>query len=113
MGSLGIGKILKGLQLSPVMQQSLGTIADSGDQRAAFNAVLLATAANVDKKPNFNLELEINDLFIRLGNLRSMSSGPASAFQGSMQTSKQIFGALNTLSANLDTAIQSIVKSLR
>ncbi|MCC6242916.1 MAG: hypothetical protein IT353_08745 [Gemmatimonadaceae bacterium] len=77
-GSLGsiktsLASATKGLNVSPIMQAAMGMIADSGDQRAAFNAILLATSATVANKPNFNLELEINDLWIRLGNLRNMA----------------------------------------
>ena len=65
-----IGKILKGLNLPPgVMQAAMGD-GSVKDQRAAFTAILVATASNAAQKPNFNLEVEINDLWTRLGNLR-------------------------------------------
>jgi hypothetical protein len=66
----GIGKIFKGLNLPGGLGQALMGDGSVKDQRAAFTAVLVATAAHVSQKPNFNLELEINDLWVRLGNLR-------------------------------------------
>jgi hypothetical protein len=58
----GIGQVISG--------------ASAVDQRQAFIAVLLATAASAGQKQNFNLEVEINDLWTRLGNLRTQSSAP-------------------------------------
>ena len=62
------------------------------DQRQAFVTVLLAAAAHVNQKKNFNLELEINDLWTHMTVLRNQQPtgglagfirpGGASIFQG-------------------------------
>jgi hypothetical protein len=108
MGGIGksIGVVTKGLNVSPIMQSAFGSIADAGDQRAAFNAIMLATAANALKKPNFNLEVEINDLNVRLGNLRGMSSG-----QGLGGLAQQLGNATSIL-GSLDSAMKGIVNNL-
>ena len=106
--SKSIDAVTRGLNLSPIMQQAAGAIANSGDQRAAFNAILLATTASVERKPNFNLEVEINDLNVRLGNLRGMSSAAsASSMRKPLkQFSTQILGTL-------DAAIRSIADNAK
>ena len=88
LGFGGIGSI--GVTLEKVLQ--------GGDQRAAFNAILLATVAHGSKKPSFNLEVEINDLMVRLGNLRGLSS---------------VSGALGNVGAlyqGIDSLINSLIK---
>ncbi len=119
-GALGhIGASLasatKGLNnISPIMQQALSQIAQSGDQRAAFNAILLATAANATKKPNFNLEVEINDLWIRLGNLRSTAPIPTGgAFAQVGQVTAQLSSILSQAVGNIDAAVVNIAKTVK
>lgn len=71
----GISKIVQSMNLPGGIASALAGILGGGDQRRQFIAVLLATAAHIENKPNFNYELEMNDLWIRLGNLRGQSSG--------------------------------------
>jgi hypothetical protein len=73
----GISKIVQSMNLPGGIASALAGILGGGDQRRQFIAVLLATAAHIENKPNFNYELEMNDLWIRLGNLRGQSSGGA------------------------------------
>jgi hypothetical protein len=96
-----IGKIGGTLNLPGGIASKLSAILQGGDERDAFNGILLATVAHVNNKPNFNLELEINELLIRLGNLRGASS-------------EGIGGALSQvargLSENIDKAMGSLIK---
>ena len=113
------GPVMKGLDVSPIIQQAMGQIAQSGDQRAAFKAILLATAASVAKKPSFNLELEMNDLYIRLGNLRGaaqsagMGGGPFGAIGQQMSQMTQMTNHMSAMLGNIDSAIQNIVKNIK
>lgn len=102
--STSLASATKGLNVSPIMQAAMGVIADAGDQRAAFNAILLATSATVANKPNFNLELEINDLWIRLGNLRNMPAGG-----GGM--SKAV-SPLSSIGPALESVMQAMAKQV-
>ena len=104
-----VAQVTRGMHLSPAIQAALQNIAKSGDQRAAFNGILLASAANVAKKPHFNLELKINDLFVRLGNLRGMQAPGMAALSAGMA------GSLTNISSSLtslDGAMQALVKNL-
>ena len=92
-----IGGAVKGLGLGNI-GVSLEKVLQGRDQRAAFNAILLATVAHGSKKPNFSLELEINDLMVRLGNLRSMSSVSG------------VFGNLGVLLQDVDSSMKSLIK---
>ena len=71
----GLGKIFRGLQLPPQISAVVAKLPAPGstpvDQRKAFSSILLATAAHVSHKPSFNFELEMNDLWTRLTNLRN------------------------------------------
>jgi hypothetical protein len=58
--------------LSKVLQ----AVFEVRDQRKTFIAMLAATAASVAQKPNFNLEVELNDLWTRLTVLRGDGGGP-------------------------------------
>ncbi len=58
------------LKLTDEMKKLIGDILSHGDDRAAFKAILLATVEHVSKKPHFNCQLEMNDLWIKLTNLR-------------------------------------------
>ena len=102
------GSIVKGLPLSGPMLSSLNSIPMT-DQRQAFIAVLVATAAGVGQKPNFNLEVEINDLWIRLGNLRQANSGPfgASGRLGGM------LAPLTEMQSQLNGAMQALIKNMK
>jgi hypothetical protein len=70
-----IGKISGSLNVPGGIASKLGKILEGGDQRDAFNGILLATVAHVNNKSNFNIEVEINDLLIRLSNLRGAQGG--------------------------------------
>lgn len=102
--------VTRGMNLSPAIQAALDSIAESGDQRAAFNAILLASVTNVAKKPHFNLELEINDLFVRLGNLRGMGAAPGT------NPLKGIGAALGNISSMLgpvESALQALARDTK
>lgn len=103
------GSVVKGLPLSGQMLSGLNAIPMS-DQRKAFIAVMVATAAGVGQKPNFNLEVEINDLWIRLGSLRQANSD---TFGG---VNKGIGGMLTPLidmQTQLNGAMQALVKNMK
>lgn len=101
--NLALSKLVGNLGLAPTITQALQTMLQSGDNRAAFIAALTATAANASKKPNFNLELEINDLWTRLGNLRDAS--PGGGFSGAVNqlqdVQQSLFKTLEALSKNV------------
>ena len=86
-GSLGVPKINAlvngvGGGLGPLLEKALVGAVLKQDTGAAFNAILLATVDRVNTKPTFNLEVEINDLLVKLGNLRDPAMpamGPSSA----------------------------------
>lgn len=112
--SANLASVTKGMQLTPIMQQALSQIAQSGDQRAAFNAILLATAANVTKKPNFNLELEINDLWIRLGNLRSAQpAGVGGVFANLGKTAALVNMNIGAVLGDLESAVLNLAKNVK
>ena len=94
-----IGKIGGTLNVPGGIASKLGAILEGGDQRDAFNGILLATVAHVNNKSNFNLELEINELLIRVGNLRGASSGGIASL-----VSRGLF-------ENIDKAMGSLIKS--
>jgi hypothetical protein len=96
---MSIVTALKNLNLGPDMGRVLQRVFESRDQRKAFIAVLLATSASVAQKPNFNIELELNDLWTRLSLLRAESSG--SPMAGVAQAMQRV-----------STAAQSILKGL-
>ena len=61
------------------------------DQRHAYVAALTAAAASASQKPNFNIEVEINDLWIALTNIKDAGrtqplsgalSGPGALLSG-------------------------------
>jgi len=100
----GLGKLMGGAMLSPAMLEALGKV-PVADSRKAFIAVLVATAANAGSKPNFNLDLEMNDLWTRLQNLKS-----ASPSGGGMAT---IMGsALIPLQTMLDGAMKAMINNM-
>jgi len=79
------------------------------DQRQAFTSVLLATVAHVNQKKNFNLELEINDLWIRLSNLRQADTGSP---LGNIMTG--VSNLINTgLNDHLKKSIESVLTTLK
>jgi hypothetical protein len=80
-------------------------ILQQGNQRAIFKATLLATVARVSKKPNFNLELEINDLFIKLGNLRGMNTP-----DGSNSNTGDLFHTLSSAMKSIGDLGGKIIK---
>lgn len=75
-------QMLERLGLTGDLSQKIGEMVDGPNQRNAFSALLVATAAAAQKKPNFNLELEINDLLVHLGALRRQ--GMASSMQSTL-----------------------------
>lgn len=72
-----VSGVIGNMNLSPGITSALGELALTAGQREKFNAILLATVDHVSKKQNFNLELEINDLLVRLGNLRTAGAAPS------------------------------------
>jgi hypothetical protein len=98
----GVGKALQGMKLPGGLMQRITSGQINPDPRAQFNAVLLATVAHINEKPNFNFELEMNDLWTRLGNLRQE--------QGAAQQ-RQISSGLSTL-ANLSPQLGQLVEQM-
>ncbi|WP_309643999.1 hypothetical protein [Phenylobacterium sp.] len=97
----GIGKLMGGALLSPAILEALGKV-PMADSRKAFIAVLVATASSAGSKPNFNLELEMNDLWTRLQNLKT-AAGPSSGGVGGIMA-----GALGPLQNMLGGALKAI-----
>lgn len=106
-GSIGkaVGSTAKmgGLTPSPQLGAAMGDVIGKSGGRGLFCALLLATVEHVHKKPHFNLELEINDLMIRLGGLRQMSEGAASSGVGAQ-------AQLNQISATLAATMRAMGK---
>ena len=69
-GGMQSAQMLERLGFPDDLSQKIGDMLDGPNQRNAFSALLVATAAAAQKKPNFNLELEINDLLVHLDALR-------------------------------------------
>lgn len=102
------GHILKGLQIGPAMAQSLAAVPLT-DQRQAFIAIMIATASHAGAKPNFNLELEINDLWTRLNNLKAESQA-SDAGTGLAPLMKSL-GAFQQINAHLGQAVNALVRN--
>ncbi|MEO6340786.1 MAG: hypothetical protein ABIO39_12145 [Caulobacteraceae bacterium] len=103
--SLAIGKMqLPGMVSSALSRGLTGEV----NQRQAFVALLLATAAHVNEKKNFNLELEINDLWVHMGSMRSQQQ--ASGGMGGMV--QGLHGVLHSSMFNegISKAIEGILK---
>lgn len=103
---MNISAALKNLNLGPDMARVLQRVFETRDQRKAFIAVLLATSASVAQKPNFNIEVELNDLWTRLSVLRPESgaspmAGVAQALQGVSTAAQSIINALSTPGARM------------
>jgi hypothetical protein len=87
------------------------------DQRQAFASILLATVAHVNQKPNFNLELEINDLWIHLTALKSAQSSSSvmssaiSGLGGSVGGMAQGVLKNMTLNENILKALSNVLES--
>ena len=79
-GGMQSAQMLERLGFPDDLSQKIGDMLDGPNQRNAFSALLVATAAAAQKKPNFNLELEINDLLVHLDALRRQ--GMASQLPG-------------------------------
>jgi hypothetical protein len=90
------GKMNLPAGVAGVMSQALGK---PMDQRQAFTAVLLATVAHVNEKPNFNLELEINDLWIHMSVLRNAE-----------QTSSGVGGLLKDMAGTVSGMLNNALK---
>ncbi len=98
---MSIAAALKNLNLGPDMARVLQRVFETRDQRKAFIAVLLATSASVAQKPNFNIEVELNDLWTRLSVLRSETGG--SPMAGIAQALKGVSGAAQSIINGLAT----------
>lgn len=105
-----VGKLISALNLPGIDAGVTGRLANLTDPRLQFNAVLAATIANANKKPNFNLELEINDLWTRLGNLRQAQQ-PAGRMPGMGQMS-QLSNMLGNIQQEVSNLSLAIIKNL-
>lgn len=105
-----IAGILKGLSLPEQINAALRGLLGASDQRQAFVALMLATATNVQNKPNFNLELEINDLWTRLGALRNGSAG---GMAGAMGQASQLMNAMSHQQKALNDAMMQVIRNIR
>ena len=101
-----VGKMsLPGGVLSSLMRGLTGEV----DQRQAFVSVLLATAAHVNQKKNFNLELEINDLWTHLTVLRGQQ--PTGGVAGLLQTMGVPSPFLPTFNEGITKALDGLLKT--
>ena len=106
-GMNGIMKAIKGMNLPGLSPTIMGKLEASPDPRVQFNALLLTTVAHVSQKPNFNLELEINDLWTRLGSLRqeqAATKAPGTALSAAM-------GSLGEINQQLGKVLETMLKS--
>ncbi len=81
------------------------------DQRQAFVSLLLATATHANHKPNFNLELEINDLWTHLSVLKDQQSsggGIGGVLQG---VTGGLGGGGSMFNEGITKAIEGLLKS--
>ena len=92
-----ITRILTGPQMD-AFQNALVT-----DHRKAFVTILMAAAADASKKPNFNLELEMNDLWTSLTVLKQ--SKPAGL--------PNLSGMLGSLGGTASGLVRVIEETLR
>ena len=87
------------------------------DQRQAFVSVLLAAAAHVNQKQNFNLELEINDLWNHLTALRSQASsgqaGSIQAMSGLMQQQASAMQQIAEFENGVKKSLESVLRNMR
>lgn len=103
----GIMKALKGMNLPGMSPTIMGRLEAAPDPRVQFNALLLTTVSHVSQKPNFNLELEINDLWTRLGVLKQEQA--AAKAPGAAMSS--VMGSLGEINQQLTKVLESMLKS--
>lgn len=101
--------IIKGMNLPAQITGALRGLLGATDQRQAFVALLLATASNVQNKPNFNLELEINDLWTRIGALRNGSPGMG----GALGPLGQVVQAMSQQQQAMNDAMLQVIRNIR
>ncbi len=108
-----LSKLLGGL--TPEIGRMLSGMLQGSDQRQAFTALLLATVTNVQKKPNFNLELEINDLLVHLDALRSQqgAGGLGAAMQQAMGNLNMNMTILDGMLRTMNDMQQNMIRNIR
>lgn len=84
-----VGPHLHKILVSSVLRQDAGS---------AFCALLLATVKKVNEKKHFNLEVEINDLLVKLGNLRDPHLPAVGPSPSSKKVSAKVVEAIEALS---------------
>ena len=85
-----IGSILNNGMLSEALKTALTGALNAGDKRLVYVALLTAAASRAGNKTAFNLEVEMNDLWTSLSNLRdTQSTHSVNRFAGAMQASLQ------------------------
>ena len=87
-GALSKLTSLTGPQMSALQQAVVS------DQRKAYVAVLMAAAAGATKKPNFKIELEMNDLWTSLSVLKLSNPVGAAPMAGIGQALQGAFGGI-------------------
>lgn len=114
-GEIGktVASVVGSLNLPGGMLSALGQISVA-DQQKAFIAVLTATSANAAGKQSFNLETEINDLWVRLNNLKQAGSpsGSLADLQGVMSSQGAAMNILSGVSTQLSNVLQSLIKNM-
>ena len=105
----GIMKALKGMNLPGMSPTVMSRLEAAPDPRVQFNALLLTTVSHVSQKPNFNLELEINDLWTRLGVLKQEQAAAKAPGGGAALSS--VMGSLGEINQQLTKVLESMLKS--
>lgn len=103
----GIMKVLKGMNLPGMSPGVMNRLEAAPDPRVQFNALLLTTVSHVSQKPNFNLDLEINDLWTRLSVLKqeqAMAKAPGA-------TLSSVAGAVGEINQQLGKVLEAMLKS--
>lgn len=108
-----LSKLLGGL--TPEIGRMIGGMLQGPDPRQAFTALLLATVTNVQKKPNFNLELEINDLLVHLDALRSQqgAGGVGAVMQQMTSNLNMNLTILDGMLRTMNDMQQSTIRNMR
>ncbi len=116
----GIGKVFQGLNLPATISSILTGVGGGPSpaaQRTAFVQLLTAYARHAAAKTGpFNLELEINDLWVRLTNLKAANAGgQAGALQMQQQMGQltQVMGLMSTMVKDLDGTLMNSIRNMK
>ena len=90
--------------LGPAMHKVLVGSVLKQDAGAAYCALLLAAVKKVNEKKNFNLEVEINDLLVKLGNLRDPHLPAVGPSPSSKAVSAKVSEAMDALGKMVESS---------